>query len=86
MSTKQMLMPDIDCPNADYLESALAIYQVRGQLSKNQALSILIACRHNLPAKISMDQRTPKGVVYVNLNGKPHCEVTTRARVFNIYD
>lgn len=86
MSAKQTLMPAIDCPHVDYLESALAIYQVRGMITKNQARSIILACRHALPAKVQLDQRTPKGVVYVSLNDKPHSEISTRAHIFNIYD
>jgi len=86
MPTKQTLMPSITCPTGGYLESALAIYQVRGHISKNQARAILTACAHNLPASVSLAQRTPKGVVYVNLNDQPHCEITTRARIFNVYD
>lgn len=85
MSAKITLMPAIDCPHGDYLESALAIYQVRGLITKNQSRSILIATRDYLPAKVDLQQRTPKGVVYVNLNSKAHAEINTRARIFNIY-
>ena len=84
MSTKQSLMPAIHCQTADYLESALAIYQVRGQISRNQLLSIKQICRRELPATVALDQRTFKGVVYINVNGKPLAEVNTRAKILGV--
>ena len=84
MPTKQTLMPAIHCQTADYLESALAIYQVRGLISRNQALSIKQICRHELPANVTLEQRTPKGVVYVHTNGKLIAEVNTRAKILGV--
>jgi len=84
MPTNQTLMPAIHCQTADYLESALAIYQVRGLISRNQALSIKQICRHELPAHVALEQRTPKGVVYVNVNGKPLAEINTRAKILGV--
>ena len=84
MPAKQSLMPAIHCPTVDYLESALAIYQVRGAITRNQALSIRQICRLDLPARIALEQRTPKGVVYINVNGQPHSEVNTRAKTYRV--
>ena len=85
MPTKSILMLAIPCASRGYLESATAIYQVRGLITRNQANSIVMACGNELPATVELAQRTPKGVVYISLNGKPHSEVTTRAHVRRLY-
>jgi len=85
MPIKSLLMPGVACASRSYLESATAIYQVRGLITRNQANSIVIACGNELPATVELSQRTPKGVVYIALNGKPHSEVTTRAHVRRLY-
>ena len=85
MPAKTQLMPAIHCASRGYLESATAIYQVRGLITRNQANSIVLACGNDLPAMVRLDQRTPKGVVYIALNGKAHSEVTTRAHVRRLY-
>jgi hypothetical protein len=85
MPIKSILMPSIPCASRDYLESATAIYQVRGLITRNQANSIVMACGHDLPATVELSQRTPKGVVYITLNGKAHSEVTTRAHIHRLY-
>jgi hypothetical protein len=84
MPLKQNLMPPIDCRNADFLESALAIYQVRGAITRNQAIAVRQVCRLELPAIVALDQRTPKGVIYVSVNGQPHSEVNTRAKTYRV--
>jgi hypothetical protein len=84
MPIKQTLMPATRCATADFLESALAIYQVRGQITVNQSRSIRDICRHDLPALISLSQRTPKGAVYVNLNGAPFAEINNRSKAHRV--
>lgn len=84
MPLKQPLMPAIHCSSVDYLESALAIYQVRGAITRSQSISILQVCRYEFPARIALEQRTPKGVVYVSVNGQPHSEVNTRAKTYRV--
>jgi hypothetical protein len=84
MPIKQNLMPATRCATVDFLESALALYQVRGQITANQSLSIRNICRHNLPAVVSLDQRTPKGAVYVSVNGAPFAEINNRSKAYRV--
>jgi hypothetical protein len=78
MPIKQPLMPAVNCATREYLETALAIYQVRGLITQSQALSILSIWR---PATFALDQRTPKSTVYVSINGAPAYIVNNRAKV-----
>lgn len=78
MPIKQPLMPAVHCATRDYLETALAIYQVRGFITQSQALSILSIWH---PATFALDQRTPKSTVYVSINGAPAYIVNNRAKV-----
>lgn len=77
-------MPKTQCANANYLESALALYQVRGQLTRNQAYSIKEICRQTLPADVEILQRMPKGATYVHVNGTPFAEITNRAKSYRV--
>jgi len=78
MPSKTPLMPAIHCPTREYLESALAIYEVRGFLTHNQTIALLSIWR---PATFSLEQRTPKSTVYVSINGAPAYIVNNRSKV-----
>jgi hypothetical protein len=78
MPSKSPLMPAIYCPTRNYLESALAIYQMRGLLTQNQTVAILATWR---PATFALAQRTAKSAVYVSIDGAPTYIVNNRSKV-----
>ena len=81
MPSKSPLMPPIYCPTRNYLESALAIYQMRGLLTQNQTVAILAIWR---PATFALEQRTPKSAVYVSIDGAPAYIVNNRSKVSQV--
>lgn len=81
MPSKHPLMPAIYCATRDYLESALAIYEVRGFLTHNQTIAILATWR---PATFALEQRTPKSAVYISIDGAPAYIVNNRSKVSQV--
>lgn len=63
------------------LEAPLALLQVRGLITRNQAASILKILPGHLPARVSLEQRTPKSIVYVLLDGATRFTIGVRARI-----
>ena len=81
MPSKSPLMPPVHCPTRSYLESALAIYQMRGLLTQNQTVAILAIWR---PATFALAQRTAKSAVYVSIDGAPAYIVNNRSKVSQV--
>ena len=81
MPSKHPLMPAIYCATRGYLESALAIYEVRGFLTHNQTIAILATWR---PATFALEQRTPKSTVYLSIDGAPIYIVNNRSKVSQV--
>ena len=81
MPAKTPLMPAIHCATRGFLESALAIYEVRGFLTHNQTIAILATWQ---PATFALEQRTPKSTVYVSIDGAPAYIVNNRSKVSQV--
>lgn len=81
MPSKSTLMPPVHCATRNYLESALAIYEVRGLLTHNQTIAILATWR---PATFALEQRTAKSAVYVSIDGAPAYIVNNRSKVSQV--
>jgi hypothetical protein len=80
MPAKQTILTLNDCPNSEFLEAALALLQVRGQLSRTQATTIQRVCAQHLPAPLKIEQRMPKSVTDVTIREYTY-KIGTRAEV-----
>ena len=80
MPAKQTILTLNDCPNSDFLESALALLQVRGLLSRTQSTTIQRVVAQHLPAPLKIEQRMPKSVTDVTVREYTY-KIGTRAEV-----
>jgi hypothetical protein len=80
MPTKQTILTLDDCPDSDFLESALALLQVRGLLSRTQSTTIQRVVAQHLPAPLKIEQRMPKSVIDVTVREYTY-KIGTRAEV-----
>jgi hypothetical protein len=81
MAAKSEILPPTSASTAAALEPALALLQVRGHITRNQSASILKILSGHLPAIVSLEQRTPKSIVYVLLDGALRFAIGVRASI-----
>lgn len=81
MAAKSEILAPKPISALSVLEPSLALLQVRGHITRNQSASILKILTGHLPAVISLEQRTPKSIVYVLLDGATRFSIGVRASI-----
>jgi len=81
MPAKQLLMSPVSCPTREHLEAALALHELRGNITRPQLATILSLWQ---PATYALEQRSAKSTAYVWVNGAPAYRVNNRAKLLKI--
>lgn len=81
MAAKSEILSPVSVSALATLEPALALLQVRGRITRNQAASVLKILPGHLPALVALEQRTPKSMVYVLLDGALRFVIGVRASI-----
>jgi hypothetical protein len=81
MANKETIL-NLTIINNNNLLSELALLNISGVISRPQLNTIHKLCKPELPTRIELRQRTPKGIINVWIAGVEKYHVNTRSKVF----
>jgi len=80
MPQKYTLIPKTTFPSFKELEMPLALLIHHQKITKSQYAGIISLCSGAYPCELSIEQRTPKELIYICVNGQNYT-INNRAKI-----